>query len=125
MNDEYSRGELITDWSTVKAGSLIISNDHTYVAQFIACIDDKIIVRKGFDINKFLEFNKIDFNNYFYAIPKKKKVTRYLYGYVSGDGIYNIIARQWFKDDHDYINNAKIISDVFHRLDWTAKEFDE
>lgn len=125
-NEEYEHGELITDWNTVKPGSLIISKDKTFVTQFIACIDKDIIVRNTCENkNIYGEFPRVNFLHYYYAITKKKNVVKYLYEYVTKRNSIQQ-SNEYYVDDNDFKDGLSLISySKFHRLDWTAKEFDE
>jgi len=124
MNDEYSRGELITDWSTVKQGDIIIGEDDDEEFIKFICFYKKFI----FFVNISDEENSgtITFRkwmNFYRAIPKKKKVVKYLYEYINVDGKRHT-SDSFYINDNDFKKYNWPIT-FFHRLDWTAKEFDE
>jgi hypothetical protein len=130
MNDqEYERGELITDWSTVKQGDMVLLDKNHFpnvVLEFCAKYKDVFWM-----INK--QNSETPVNWYiitaYRAIPKKKKVIKYLYEYIgpfrdTPSGSRRKETEKWFKNDDDFKSyHPNFI--YFHRLDWTARPFDE
>jgi len=137
MNDEFEHGELITDWSTVKQGDIVCREKHEYFFLEYLAFDKKrdLAIFRYCNYSHYIDCD-INAYDFYRAIPKKKKIVKYLYEILgSTTSITNVVFRDqvtivkseligWFKDDEDFKVHNPLVKEYDKKV-WTAREFDE